>query len=193
MSIRHGYGEAWPRIAKQWDTSRILEARKNELTRIANKLFAHKDRYVAVENVTGVPWYLIAALHSRESDADFNTYLGNGEPLKRKTRLVPRGRGPFSSWEAGAIDALKYDGLTSIKDWVIEKQLYAAEVFNGLGYRYKALPSPYVWGATNIQRAGKYVADGRWSSGAWDRQPGVAAIIKALMEIDPTIDPARET
>jgi lysozyme family protein len=193
MSIRHGYGEAWPRIAKQWDTARILAARQNELTRIANKLFAHKARYVAVEEKTGVPWYLIAAIHSRESDADFNTYLGNGEPLSRRTRLVPRGRGPFKTWEEGALDALKYDGLTSVKDWVIEKQLYAAEIFNGLGYRYKALPSPYVWGATNIQRAGKYVADGRWSSVAWDKQPGVAAIIKALMEIDPTIDPARET
>jgi lysozyme family protein len=193
MSIRHGYGEAWPRIAKQWDTARILIARQNELTRIANKLFAHKDRYVAVEEKTGVPWYLIAAIHNRESDADFNTYLGNGAPLSSRTRLVPRGRGPFKTWEEGALDALKYDGLTSIKDWVIEKQLYAAEVFNGLGYRYKALPSPYVWGATNIQRAGKYVADGRWSSVAWDKQSGVAAIIKALMEVDPTIDPARET
>jgi len=193
MSIRHGYGEAWPKIARQWDASRILEARKDELTRIANKLFAHKDRYVGVEQQTGVPWYMIAAIHSRESDADFKTYLGNGEPLNRRTRLVPRGRGPFATWEEGAVDALKYDGLTSIKDWVIEKQLYAEEVFNGMGYRYKALPTPYVWGATNIQRAGKYVADGKWSSRAWDQQPGTAAITKALMEVDPTIEITRET
>jgi lysozyme family protein len=186
------YGAKWGTLAKQWDRMRVNSARVNEVDRAAQRAFAHKDRYKAVEDVTGVPWWLIAGLHMREADFNFHTYMGNGEPLNRRTRLVPRGRGPFPSWEAGAIDALKYDGLSSVIDWRIEKALWMAEKYNGLGYENRALPSPYVFGGTNVQRAGKYVADGRWSSSTWDRQLGVAPVFQRLAEIDPTIEFTRE-
>src|SRR5262245_42001636 len=76
-------------------------ADKRELvTHIGRKLIRNKAQYQAVEARTGVPWFVIAALHNRESDADFSTYLGNGEPLNRKTTLVPKGRGPFENWQA---------------------------------------------------------------------------------------------
>lgn len=186
------YGAMWPTYARQWDRMVVKPSRVRDVDAAAQTILAHKDRYVMVQDKTGVPWYLIAGLHMRESDLDFSTYLGNGEPLNRKTRLVPRGRGPFASWEEGAIDALKYDGLSSVFDWRIEKQLYMAEKFNGFGYAKKGLPSPYLWGGSNIQRAGKFVGDGRWSGDTWDKQLGVAPVWVRLASLDPSIQFTRE-
>lgn len=170
----------------------IKPNRQLEFDRIAAHLFAHKARYVAVEKDTGVPWYMIAVLHQRESDANFNTYLGNGEPLSRKTRLVPRGRGPFKTWQEGAVDALHYDGLTTVSDWRLEKILFFCESFNGWGYAMRSLPSPYVWGGTSVQRPGKYVSDGKWNARVMDSQPGCAPILATLAKFDKTIQFTRE-
>ncbi len=186
------YGAKWPELAKQWDRMSIKASRNAEFERIARRLISYKPRYEGVEKLTGVPWWLIAVLHLRESDADFKTYLGNGEPLSRKTRLVPKGRGPFKTWEDGAVDALRYDGLSSVIDFRIEKALWLAENYNGLGYENRGLPSPYVWGGTNIQKPGKYVADGKWSGSVWDQQPGVAPILWQMAKIDPSIIFKRE-
>src|SRR5512133_2541924 len=65
--------------------------------------------------------------------------------------------------EEGAIAALQHDKLTSVSDWCIEKALHWQEKYNGWGYFYRGIPSPYVWGATSNQRPGKYVSDGVWS------------------------------
>lgn len=186
------YGTKWPGYAKQWDSMKIKAGREAEFKQLASFAIANKARYKIIELRTGVPWYMIAALHRRESDADFRTYLGNGDPLSRKTSNVPAGRGPFPTFEAGAIDALKYDGLTSVSDWRLEKVLYYAELFNGAGYDMRGLPSPYLWGGTNIQKPGKYVGDGRWSSSAVDGQPGVAPLIWEIAQLDPSIKFTRE-
>lgn len=132
--------------------------RTGAVDRIARKLLRHKGQYLLVYGKTGVPWYVIAALHNRESDADFTTYLGNGESLNRVTHLVPKGRGPFASWESGAIDALALDGLDQVKEWTVAappsasegpaRQFNAAracfeiEKFNGFGYRKRGILSP---------------------------------------------------
>ena len=55
------------------------------------------------------------------------------------------------------------------------------------------LPSPYVWGGTNIQKPGKYVRDGVLSKKVWDTQPGCAPILKVLSTLDPSITLVRET
>lgn len=187
------YGAKWPQYRDQWDRMKIHKNRQDEFDKLASQLLRHKARYQAIEEATTVPWHLIAVLHLRESSANFNTYLGNGEPLNRKTRLVPKGRGPFETFEAGAIDALKIDGTSGVKDWCLEKELYHCETFNGWGYATKGLPSPYVWGGTNIQKAGKYIADGRFSSTVMDTQPGCAPIIATLAKMDDTIQFTRES
>src|SRR5262245_66638906 len=81
------YRDKWPEYAQQWDRMKIRANREAEFERIAKRLISHKERYQKVEKDTGVPWWMIAVLHLRESDANFNTYLGNGEPLNRRTRL----------------------------------------------------------------------------------------------------------
>jgi len=186
------YGLKWPEYAKEWDRMREREGRVAEFQHDARRIVGHKERYQAVEAKTGVPWPLIGVLHLREADLDFSTYLGNGDPLNRPTRHVPRGRGPFNTWEEGAIDALKLDGLTNVKDWRLEKMLYYAELFNGAGYDMRDLPSPYIWGGTNIQRPGKYVADGRFNPRVWDGQPGVSPILSEIAKLDPNVQYVRE-
>lgn len=187
------YGVKWPQYARQWDAMQILPNREHEFDVLVVWLLAYKARYQAIEAKTGVPWYLIAVLHFRESNLNFNTYLGNGQSIHRRTTIVPKGRGPFASFEDGAIDALKIDGLTSVQDWRLEKVLYYCELFNGTGYDRRGLPSPYLWGGTNIQKPGKYTSDGRFNPRVWDTQPGCAPILARLAGLDPSIQWIRET
>ncbi len=189
------YRDYWPVAAKRINTPmKVLDNRYAEIKRYADKSIEHKDTYVAIQNKTGVWWYHIAVLHIRESDSNFNTYLGNGDPLNRPTTHVPAGRGPFPDFISGAVDALHLDGLDKVVlPWPIEKILYWSEVFNGAGYWNKGIPSPYIWGATNVQVRGKYVRDGVYDPNAWDTQPGCAAILWMLGHLDTTIDFTRET
>ena len=163
---------------------------------VAKKILKYKARYQAIEKRTGVPWHFIAPIHYRESDLDFTTQLAQGDPLGRVSTHVPRGQGPYygpDAWERAALIALEDTGATKVKDWRLEKMIYHWEQYNGWGYYNHSVPSPYVWGGTTIQKPGKYVADGKWSPTAVDQQLGCAAILKSLMELDPTIKPARET
>lgn len=187
------YSLKWPQYSAEWDKMLINPKREAEFNTLAQFAVNHKPQYLQVETRTGVPWTLVAVLHRRESDANFNTYLGNGDPLRRKTTHVPKGRGPFASFVEGAIDALKIDGLSSVIDWRLEKMLYYAEIFNGTGYNAHGLPSPYIWGGTNIQKPGKYVADGVFDSHAMDQQPGCAPILAMIARLDSSVHYQRET
>src|SRR5262245_9939904 len=188
------YRSKWPVYAKQWDKMAVKPDRIADIRGAAARLVAAKDRYLKAEKLTGVPWYMIAALHWRESAGNFRTQLAQGDPLNRRSTHVPRGRGPFKSWEAGAYDALvTLKKLNKVIDWRLEKILYHSERYNGWGYHFRGLPSPYIWGGSTIQRRGKFVADGEYSSTAWDTQPGVASLISQMMHLDPSIAPVRET
>ncbi len=187
------YAAKWPEYAKQWDRMRVKASRRPELTEYAQYAIQHKEAYREIQQRTGVDWCHVAVIHRRESNGRFDRYLGNGESLKRKTLLVPKGRGPFSSFLDGAIDALHIDGLDDIKDWRLEKILYYCELFNGPGYANRGIPSPYLWGGTNIQSKGKYVADGKWNPNAMDSQPGCAPILQLIAGIDTSVTFVRES
>lgn len=164
-----------------WASCKVDQERVQEIGLICKKILDNKDKYVAVQDRTGVPWYLVAALHYREASLNFQTCLHNGDPLPGPTTHVPRGRGPFKTWSDAAIDALKYDGLDKIKFSNVETCLILAEKFNGLGYRTKGEYSPYVWAGTNhSDETGKYTGDGIFNPFAKERQLGVAAIFKGL-------------
>jgi lysozyme family protein len=108
-ATRAGYLNLWGRMQVRPEKVAAADA-------IAKRILEHKAQYEAIEKATGVPWFFVACLHYRESDLDFATYLGNGQSLNRVTTEVPRGRGPFPSFEAGAIDALQLQGFTKIAD-----------------------------------------------------------------------------
>src|SRR5215510_5796407 len=184
MSQMFDYSELKSDFARLWDSMDVRPDKRELVTRIARKLIRHKAQYQTVEARTGVSWLVIAALHNRESDADFATYLGNGEPLDRRTTLVPKGRGPFDSWEAGAVDALALDGLDQVKAWLPERACFEIEKFNGFGYRKRGVRSPYLWSFSNHYARGKYVADGHFSSSYVDEQCGAIPILRAIMKLD---------
>lgn len=182
----------WPTYATQWNNMKIRPVRSGEFEDYAQFAIHNKTRYVEIADASGVPWEMIAVIHRRESNSRFDTYLGNGQPLSQVTTEVPRGRGPFHGPNAffdGAIDALKVDGLSSVKDWRLEKMLYFCQAFNGFGYHG---PSPYIWGGTNIQERGKYIRDHVYDPNAWDTQPGCAPILWAIAQLDNTVHFTRE-
>ena len=186
------YGQMWPRYARQWDA--MVVKRPDTVRAVAERIIRHKAKYQAVEKLTGVPWYWIGPAHIRESDGDFKTSLAQGDRWDRMSVHVPRGRGPFLSWEDAAFDALvTLKRMNQVQDWRLEKLIYWWELYNGWGYHNRGIPSPYVWGSTSIQKSGKYIADGLWSSTAWDSQLGCAAMLSEMMKLDPSIRPERET
>jgi lysozyme family protein len=163
-----------------------LERLETELAAAAaTSVLKYKPLYDAVQAQTGVPWYVVGAIDYREEGFEHNAYLGNGDPLNRPTRHVPRGRGPFASWQDGAIDAIHvsgWDRLPAGGHWDIVTALMKCEVYNGMGYAHMGLRSPYVWGGTSMQQRGKYTSDGHFDPSAWDTQLGVAAIFLALKQ-----------
>lgn len=175
-----------PEYKQLWDTMRIIRD-DAELTRVSDKIRKYKDVYLEVEKATGVPWQMVGVIHEREAGEQdigrFKGVLHNGEMIVgtgKKTRLVPARRGPFDTWHDAAVDAIKYEGFDKIKEWPVERQLWALEPYNGYGYRNKGIRSPYIWASTNHQQPGKYVADGVWSSTTMDTQVGCAALLRYL-------------
>lgn len=172
---------------RRWQEAK--PTRKTISDSVAKALVAAKKRYQAVEAVTGVPWAVIAVIHERESSQNWGRSLAQGDPWNKVSVHVPAGRGPFESWEAAAIDALLecHPYLGKRKDWSLAGVLIALEMYNGLGYAAKGVPSPYLWAGTNQYVAGKYVADGKYDPGHVDQQLGCVAMLFSMMAIDPTI------
>ena len=189
------YADIWPRYAGYWDKMTINADAVTMFNGYAQYAMANNDKYNRLATATGLPWAMIACIHRRESDANFSTYLGNGQSLLRVTTEVPKGRGPFpgpDGFQNGGLDAIKVEGWGSVQDWRVEKQLYYMMLFNGPGYEMHGLPSPYIWGLTNIQRPGKYVRDGVFDSSVIDTQPGCAPLLKTIASLDPTVTFTRE-
>jgi len=155
----------------------------------AERLLAAKSRYQAVEAKTGVPWFVIAVIHQRESSQSWLASLAQGDPWNKVSTHVPKERGPFKSWEDAAIDALVNCAPYAArnKDWSVGGTLLMIEQYNGLGYASKGVPSPYLWAGTDQYVSGKYVRDGVYDTTAVDKQLGCAGLIKALMALDPSI------
>ena len=179
-----------PTYRPLWDRAEI-NAASSRVTSAAKLVLAGKSRYLAVEAATGAPWWWVGVIHYRESACDFAGVLHNGEEIigtGRKTKLVPEGRGPFKTWQAGAIDALLIKGIKPGSHvWTLGTALYKGEEFNGFGYRARRTPSAYLWSGTTIYMGGKYIRDHVWSPTAMDKQLGIVPIIMKLMELDDSV------
>lgn len=170
---------------KRWANANLTR----DFTATAKRLLAAKPRYQAVEAKTGVPWWAIAVIHMRESSQNWAGSLAQGDAWNKVSTHIPKGRGPFNSWEEAAIDALVECGpyLARKRDWSTGAALANLELYNGAGYANKARPSPYLWAGTDQYQSGKYVADGKYDAGVVDVQPGCAGMLKAMMALDATI------
>ena len=176
-----------PEYLDLWQKMEIRPEKVISATTAAQRVIHSKARYQDVEARTGVPWFVVGCVHYRESNFDFNSYLGNGDPLNHPTTNVPKGRGPFATFEDGAVDALiTVENLDEIKDWGPEHVAYGFEKVNGFGYRgpTKNIPSPYLWGGTTVQKRGKYISDHVYDASVMDTQLGGMAVLRKVMEID---------
>jgi lysozyme family protein len=188
--------------ATLWASMETRASKDGDIDATARKIISKKTRYTAVEDATGVPWYVVGVIHAMESGCNFATHLHNGDSLSKRTVLVPAGRpkappadGKMYSWKESACDALLMKSLDKITDWPVERICYELERYNGFGYRnYHAdVLSPYLWSGSNHYSRGKYVADGKWSATAVSGQSGAVAILKRISELDPSVVPVLST
>lgn len=178
---------------QRWNAAKLT--RSSEFTKPAQKAVANKERYLSIARRAGMPdiaWVFIAVSHYRESNANFNTNLGQGDPLDKKTVHVPAGRGPFfgpTAFEDAAVDALVNCApyAARLPDWTIGGMLTNLERYNGIGYAAKGIPSPYLWSGTDQYRSGKYVRDGVFDPNVVDKQLGCAGLILVMMSLDKSI------
>lgn len=153
---------------------------------VALRLLKSRDRFLALQKACGVPALWSMPVFERENPS-FEAYLGNGDPLNKPTTDVPKGRGPFASWEDGAADALALDHVTLCPEWTWERACYEWELWNGFGPRMHGRPSGYLWSGTDQYKGGKYVSDGVWSRGTYDHQLGCVILAKKIAELDAEI------
>jgi lysozyme family protein len=172
---------------KRWQNAKLT--RKSLSDSAAKRLVAAKERYQAVEHATGVPWFVIAVIHERESSQSWKGSLAQGDPWDKVSVHVPAGRGPFGSWESAAIDALVNcpPQLAKREDWSLAGILIGLNLYNGVGYAVRGVPSPYLWAGTDQYKSGKYVSDGKYDPSHVDQQLGCVALLLSMMELDRSI------
>jgi lysozyme family protein len=178
-----------------FDTCRVSSDHRTEINSAVSRIKSpdYVQRYKDVSTETGVPWYVISALHYREANLNFMGHLHNGNFLKRKTVDVPPNK-PDGTWPPEPWDAEQAwrvsaaDALTRYrnKNWNLEDMLFMFELYNGWGYRgHPGFRSPYLWNYTQHYERGGYPRDHEWSDSYVSRQCGVVVIIKSLADVMP--------
>jgi len=160
---------------------------EDKIENAAKRAIANRARYEAAGKATGVPWDFIAGIHNMEASGNFAGVMHNGEKIigtGKKTTLVPKGRGPFSTWEESCNDWIKLKGFDKITDWSIGNKMRLAELNNGTGYLeyHQQENSPYIFAMSNINDGtGKYLSDGKYSDAAdANGQVGFATLLKEI-------------
>lgn len=161
---------------KLWDSMVVNKNPSWEIQRIHQNL----EHYKEAQELSGVPWQVIAVIHVMEAAGNMTRQILNGEKWDQETVLVPKGEGPFNSWAESTKRAFELS--KPMKNWSIPNTLYFLEGHNGWGYRriHSDVLSPYLWSGSNHYKKGKYVADGKWDKNYVSKQIGAAVILKAL-------------
>jgi lysozyme family protein len=178
--------------ASRWQAMRVTASLTPLIDKTAHQLVAAgaKAQYSAVSKKTSVPWFVIAVIHEREASQSWKANIAQGDPWNKTSIHVPKGRGPFASWEDAAVDALTNCAPHAArwKDWTAGGALTLLEEYNGLGYAARGRPSPYIWASTDQYVKGKYIADGHYDPNAVDHQIGCAALLNRMAAMDSTIE-----
>lgn len=176
---------------ERWNKTTVNPHLVPTLDGVAHRLVdsTAKNRYLIVQSQTTVPWYVIAVIHEREASQSWMASLAQGDPWNKISVHVPRGIGPFDSWEDAAIYSLRKCAPFAAHwaDWTTGGLLTILEEYNGLGYAGMGLPSPYIWASTDQYTHGKYIADGHFDPHAIDHQLGCAALLVRMINMDSSI------
>jgi lysozyme family protein len=172
--------------------ARMRITRQSEVDFVSKKLmkFVTDGRYKEVSDKLGIPQVFIATSFEREASSDFRLSPAQGDRWDRVSVHVPRGRGPFPSWTAAAIDSYTLDKLDRVgkENWTWARFCYEGELFNGFGYRAHGVHTPYLWAGSNNYTSGKFVADGRFDPNHVDTQLGIVPVARAMAQMDATLD-----
>jgi lysozyme family protein len=182
---------------RRFSTCAVNPNRKAEVEAVITLMMKGRGRYQTVAKAIGVPWYVIAAIHSLECDSRFDCHLHNGDPLTARTFEVPAGRPPHApasghlpyTWEESAIDALLYEGFEGWHDWSIAGALFKLEAYNGFGSRAHGIATPYLWGGSQFYKSGKYVADHVFNPTAVSKEIGAAVLLRRMLDQNLTVGP----
>lgn len=187
--MQHPFEVRAPEYAKLLSAMRVT--RPQQVNAVAGKLasFVDAGRYAAVSAETFVPQAWMAGSFEREASSNFSLSPAQGDRWDRVSTHVPRGIGPFPDWKASAKAAYHIDGLDKLgaAAWTILRACYEGELFNGFGYLVHGIHTPYLWAGTNIYSAGKFIADGKFSSSAVDQQLGIVPVMLRLIELRPAL------
>jgi lysozyme family protein len=169
-------------------TCQVDKEKKESIKRIVAQQKSSWGRYVEVAFKTGVPAHIIANTHLKECSLDFSKALHNGDKIignGKKTWQVPKGRGPFKTWEEAAVDAILLKKSIFPSNWSTVNSLIFCQRYNGLGHQNKGLEySPYIWAYTSHHdETGNYIADGKYSITAPIKSPGIMALMLVQSEM----------
>jgi lysozyme family protein len=168
-----------------FDACETRPDKKENVEHYMANLSQGRATYEKVATATGVPWFFVGITHGMEGGFNFTTHLHNGDPLSARTTHVPAGRPPFGhppfAWHDSAIDALRFDKLDQETDWSLPRILFRFERFNGMGYRSRGVPSPYLWSHSNLYIKGKFASDGHFDPELVSKQTGAAVQLKELV------------
>jgi lysozyme family protein len=176
-----------PEYDAAWANCQVRDDKRGTVEGVfVTALNANQVKYQQVATqFQGMPWYFIGVIHAMETGFRFDRHLHNGDPLSAKTVRVPKGcpisGNPPFSWEVSAKDAMEKMGYDRETDWSLSHVLYLLEKYNGFGYRFKGLRTPYLWSYSNLYSTGRYVADGVFDPNAVSKQCGAATMLKALL------------
>jgi lysozyme family protein len=169
-----------------FDNCRIRDEWLGSVDKFADRIVAHTQRYRAIEQATNVPWWFVGILHSLENGNNFSGHLHNGDALTARTVQVPKGRPetgqPPFTWEESAVDALTLKDLQLVPRWTLDVVLEKMERYNGLGYRHRGVPSPYLWSGSTHYVKGKFTSDGHYDPNAPSKQVGGAVVLKRMID-----------
>lgn len=171
-----------------WAAATVLPTYKARAQAASKKIIGLKSFYQDAEKATGAAWWWIGCIHYREADCNPRGCLANGDPAVgtgRRTTHVPAGRGPYATFADSAVDALSYEGLTKPQG-MTAWYLWSAEKINGF---VNSRNSNYIWAGTTKMAHGMWVRDHVFDGSKDDPRPGVAAIMKELFELDPSLEP----
>lgn len=136
----------------------------------------HKKAYQDIANQTDLPVMLIAVIHYREAAGILTLSMTDGSNLNGKNFVTD------------AVNKIKSGQWRTFQNAIgmgkgtrnLLAMLQFAELWNGLGCAQNGRVNPYLYAGTNVYTAGKYVADGKWSSTEEDRQAGVLYLLTQI-------------
>jgi len=187
--MKHPFETLRPEYTQLLAVMKVRPEKVELVDRTARRLLGNMEHYLPVQEAIGVPAIFIATSFEREASSNFKLNPAQGWPLASRSKIIPN-NGPFRDLYSAALEAYRLNGLDKVGagNWTWELICFYGEMFNGFGYRdYHNMHTPYLWGWTNLQTPGKYIADGKFDTAHFDEQMGMIPVARRMVELMPEL------